>query len=739
MFYPPFLYIDPNAGLQILQQGGPFFGFLLAILGALLWPFRYLWKQFWNFFKKNRKPFFIIAAALFVTAGIAAAYCYGKASAVKTGSSARVIILGMDGLDPGIIEKMMTEGELPHFKALKDSGSYSRLQTVLPAQSPVAWSTFATGLNPGGHGLYDFLWRHTDSYMPDLALSELKSPKTLNILGMKVPLGKPRFENRRKGKTMWAYTSEAGVPTTVIHCPVTFPAEEVSGAMLSGMGVPDLLGTQGTFHFYSDNLSSAKAQGGKQVSVAVLDGRVETVFKGPRGVDGKEIEVPVEVKIDPDKNGAELRVAGETTHLKLREWSPWLRIRFSAKGISPVEGMSRFYLRSLLPEFRLYVSALNFTPENPVFPISYPNDYAKQLKDAIGDFHTLGMPHDTWALNEGAMDEEMFLEQSQAVLDEETAMLKHELPRFKDGLFVFVVETPDRVQHMFWRAVDKSHPLYSEEVASRYGSVIPDAYRKMDAILGLVMRYVDDRTTLLVLSDHGFKSFRRAVHLNSWLRDNGFLTYKEGGQGGAGREFFAGVDWQRTKAYAVGLGSIYLNLAGREKLGSVKAGAEADEVKRRIAEGLKGLKDGAAGKPVVRAVHLGEAIFEGEAASDAPDLLVGFEDGYRASWQTALGASPAAQLEDNLKKWSGDHIIDSELVPGILFSNKKIMKPNPSLYDLLPTVLSLYQIKIPGDMRGGSLFDSSGILHRVIARSPQATEAISVGPEEIASSLRSSQ
>ncbi|MGH7197799.1 MAG: alkaline phosphatase family protein, partial [Candidatus Omnitrophota bacterium] len=248
-----------------------------------------------------------------------------------------------------------------------------------------------------------------------------------------------------------------------------------------------------------------------------------------------------------------------------------------------------------------------------------------------------------------------------------------------------------------------AHPLYTVEFAQKYGGVIEDAYRQMDGLLGLVLNHVDDQTVLLVISDHGFKSFRRAVHLNSWLRDNGFLIYKEATAQKAGDEFFKDVDWSRSKAYAVGLGSVYLNQKGREKEGIVEPGAEADAVKREIARKLKELKDAKTGRGAVRAVHLGEEIFSGDAIAEAPDLLVGFEDGYRASWQTALGAAPADQIEDNLKKWSGDHIIDSTLVPGVFFSNRKVDVGNPSLYDMSPTVLSLFGIEVPADQPGRNL------------------------------------
>ncbi len=689
-------YIDPNTGFQMFSSMGPLFSMFLALLGMLLWPLRKIIKLWLHLFGK-RIALGIFVAVLIGAAAGAVFWMFQKETGKK--NMKKVIVLGMDGLDPVIMEEMMAAGKLPQFQSLKEKGSYAHLQTVSPPQSPVAWSTFATGLNPGGHGLYDFLWRHVENYMPDLALAEFKKEK-VKVLGIDTPMEKGVFVNRRQGDPFWKMTSEKGIPTTVIHCPVTFPAEKVSHAMLSGMGVPDIRGTQGTFTFYSPKQEDPKTQGGLRIQVGEnQEGVIQTVLKGPVGKGFQSVEVPMKVEISRERQEVRIEIEGKAHVVKLGNWSPWVRVVFPLDPVSRIEGMTRFYLKALSPEFQLYASPFNFTPEKPVYPISYPHDYVKKLQRAIGDFHTLGMPHDTWALNEGAMDEEMFLQQADTIVQEEVRMLKEELPKFKNGLFVFVVETPDRVQHMFWRARDKKSPLYSPELEKKYGHVIPEEYQKMDKVLGEVIPYVDEDTLLLVISDHGFKSFRRAVNINSWLRDQGFLKLKDKASGGP---FFQDVDWSQTSAFALGLGSIYINLRGREGKGIVSA-EDSAAVKRSIQEKLKALKD-ADGSPVVRQVSRSEDVFEGKQIHEAPDLLVGFEDGYRASWQTALGAVPEPILEDNIKKWSGDHILDAELVPGIFFSNKEIRKKSPSLYDIAPTILSLFGIAKGEDQKGEPLF-----------------------------------
>lgn len=691
-------YIDPGSGMQIFSSMGPVAGFLLAMLGVLFWPVLKLISLLRSLKKKSPRRFAVIMLVLFLAAAGAGGMYFLRAASV---SGEKIMILGMDGLDPEVVEQMMADGELPNFRMLKESGSYARLGTVSPPQSPVAWSTFATGLNPGGHGIYDFLWRHTENYLPDVALAVRKPVKVFKLLGLEIPYGGGGFANRRSGRTFWGETSKAGVLSTVLHCPMTFPPEKVSGEMLSGMGVPDIRGTQGTFSFYSSAGGSEKAQGGLRIPVTLHKDRIETMVRGPYDKNGKEVTVPLEILVDRDEKSIELIWEGGREVIGIHQWSPWMRFRFDVGGSHKITGMTRFYLLSLDPEFELYASAFNFTPDDPAQPISYPDDYSRKLYEAIGDYHSLGMPHDTWAMNEGVMSEEMFLEQSETILQEETAMLKKELKEFESGLFVFVIETPDRVQHMFWRAVDEQHPLYTPELAAKYGSVISDIYRRMDEILGLVMGYLDEKTTLIVMSDHGFKTFRRAVHLNSWLRNQGYLAVPRTKKDNM---LFQGVDWSRTRAYAVGIGGIFLNMKGRESKGIVEPGAEAEKIQREIARKLKQLKDGPDKIQVVRDVYRADQIYSGAAMAEAPDLLVGFEVGYRASWQTALGASPIPVMEDNLKKWSGDHINDAALVPGIFFSNRKIDVEDPTLYDFAPTILAFFGLEIPEEMQGRPLW-----------------------------------
>lgn len=621
----------------------------------------------------------------------------------------KVVVLGMDGLDPNILDKLMAEGKLPNFSKLKDTGSYRRLRTSTPPESAVAWSCFITGCNPGGHGIFGFLHRDPLTYLPYLTLADSKPPeKSVTIGDRKIPLGSSTIVSYLKGNRLWNLLSKEGIPSVIIRCPVTFPPDEIQGRMLSGFGVPDLLGTEGTFSFYTTHpgeQTKLKDMGGKIFKIEVKDSIVETNIIGPENSllkKGEKVKIPLRIEIDRENQQVTISLQGKKEVLKVGNWSKWWRVQFNFGILTRVSGICRFYLSSIEPEFGLYLSPLNFDPNRPAFPISYPKSYAKELAEEIGLYHTLGQAGETWALNEGRIDEEAALTQYYKVIREREEMLDKELKNFKEGLLFCYFGITDIIQHMFWRFMDKEHPMYDEDLANRYRDVIPQMYMYMDKVLGRTMDYIDRDTTLIVLSDHGFSTLHKAVHINAWLHKNGFLELKAGYL--ESDEFFHNVDWSRTKAYALGLGGgIYINQIWREKHGIVVPGEETEELKNEIAEKLKNLVDPETGEKVVHTVYRKEEIFHGPYTGEAPDLVVGFEKGYRTSWQTALGGTPSQIFELNKKRWSGDHLFDSTLVPGILLINRKIKVQNPDIIDLAPTILKLLGVEIPEEMDGEPL------------------------------------
>jgi predicted AlkP superfamily phosphohydrolase/phosphomutase len=609
----------------------------------------------------------------------------------------KVIVIGLDGLDPRIVEALLATGELPYLAGLLAQGGYARLASTSPAQTPVAWSSFATGTNPGGHGVFDFLRRDPETYLPQLALNRHEQ---------KNPFVPPRAVNLRRGVPVWEVLSQAGVPSTVLRCPCTYPPERVRGRMLAGMGVPDLRGGLGTSTFYTSSANVQPGEAEQLVRVHPTDGTIRTHLIGPRHPrTGADCTIPLRLEIDAAGRTVTVHSAGRPAVLTVGQgrWSDWLRVKFPVGLLQSVHGAVRFYLVQPEPNFELYASPIQFDPELPPFPISSPPDYARQLAADLGPFYTAGMVEDHGGLSNGRLDETAFLDQCQAVLAERERMMLAELPRHNEGLFFCLFDTPDRLQHMFWRFREPDHPAHRGAYDPTWAGIIEEHYRTCDAIVGRALAHADDRTLVIVLSDHGFTSFRRGVHLNGWLHAQGLLALKDGVRPGddAG-DLFRSVDWQRTRAYAVGLGGIYLNLQGREAQGSVKP-EDAPALEAELIRGLTGLTDPKQGTVAVRSVRSRRQLYAGPYAAESPDLVVQFAAGYRVSWGTALGSVAEGTFEDNVNKWSGDHLVDPSLVPGVLFVNRPFHGDGASLVDLAPTILAALGVPRGAAMEGRSL------------------------------------
>lgn len=610
----------------------------------------------------------------------------------------KTIVIGLDGLEPKLVDSLLARGELPNLARLRAAGGYSRVGTTYPAQTPVAWSTFATGVNPGGHGIFDFIRRDPKTYLPNLGLNRYEQRNAF------LP---PKAVNWRRGVTVWDLLSQAGVPSTILRCPCTYPAESLRGRLLAGMGVPDVRGGLGTSTFFT---TAANAEQGESEQLVRLEisakGPVVTQLPGPRHPrTGAHVPFQLTIHPEPAEKKVTIRSDGDPASLVvgLGQWGGWLRVKFKMGLLQSVRGLVRFYLASLTPELELYASPVNFAPEAPMFPISAPADYAGELASSIGLYYTTGMVEDHTGLDNGRFDEHAYLDQSEGVVRERERMMVHELGRFREGLFYCLFDTPDRIQHMFWRFGEPDHPANKQPPSKEMAAVIEEHYRRCDAVVGKALQHADENTLFITLSDHGFNSFRRGVHVNTWLRDNGFLTLRDGVQPGkeAG-DFLKAVDWSRSRAYALGLGGIYLNLKGREGNGIVQP-AEAGKLQTEIAERLAGLADPVHGASAVRSVRTREQVYAGPCASESPDLVVNFAAGYRTSWATALGGVPAGHFEDNTRKWSGDHIVDPELVPGVLFMNRPFDGSQAHLRDLAPTILAALGAPKGAAMEGKSL------------------------------------
>ena len=361
-------------------------------------------------------------------------------------------------------------------------------------------------------------------------------------------------------------------------------------------------------------------------------------------------------------------------------------------------GICRFYLKEISPEVEVYVTPVNIDPGRPDLPISHPVTYSIYLAKLFGPYATLGLAEDTWALNEEVLDDDAFLAQCYGNHEDRERMFFDALEKTPQGLCTCVFDTTDRVQHMFWRYLDKDHPAVRDMPQDQKPRVIQDLYDRMDNLIGRVMKQIDDQTLLLVISDHGFKSFARCMNLNAWLHQNGYLALKEGKSESG--DWFEDVDWSRTRAYTMGLNGLYLNLKGREREGIVEAGAEAEALKEDLRAKLDGLVDPASGAIGITGMFDCDAVYAGPYVDNAPDLIVGYGEGFRASWDSVMGKVTSKIFEDNLKAWSGDHCVDPRLVPGVFFSNRKIAIEKPAIVDVAPTILKLFGLELPSYFDG---------------------------------------
>ncbi len=671
-------YVGPGAGFALL---GSFFvifvTMILAGVSLLILPFRTLWR----IIKRRTKVKPLVP---------------------------RVIVVGFDGQDTRLTEKFMAEGKMPNFSRLADRGCYSRLRTTFPSITPVAWSSFSTGVNPGKHNIFDFLDRDPRTYLPRLSSAYIGSvDRFLKIGKYRIPLAKPEIRLLRKSKTFWKVLGEHNIWSTILRVPITFPPEKFYGAQLGAMCIPDLLGTQGTFFLFTTRPESeAFQEGGMRLDLKGEGDHWKGAVEGPENImvaGNPPLKLDFTLDLDREQRTGRLSIGQEQVDLEHGVLSEWVKLEFKVVPGMKVAGLTRLMLTEIDDHVTLYFSPINIEPEKPAMPISHPSFYSTYLEKRIGPYATLGLAEDTWALNEKVTDDKAFWTQSQDVEVEREKMFFTALERLRKGCLVTVFDATDRIQHMYWRYMEKGHPAAEGLDSPEYGDAIEQHYRRNDALLGRVLDRIKDDDALFVISDHGFTSFRRGVNLNAWLMEEGYLHLKEGADGT--QEWLQDVDWSKTRAYAVGLVGIFLNIKGREEHGIVGPGEDAAALKKELQQKLGGLEDAEKSEIGINEAFDTDLIYRGPYKGNAPDLLIGYNHGYRISWDCAGGKVSGTVFEDNIKAWSGDHIVDPRLVPGIFLSNYTINNDDPSIVDMAPTILALFGLPAAPHMEGTSLLD----------------------------------
>ncbi len=652
-------------------------------------------------------------------AGIVLTGCGGPGESAPAAGGAgrpqpkgRVVILGFDGVEPSIVQAMIDRGELPNFGKLSQQGAFKPLRSTIPPQSPVAWTSFTTCKNPGGHNIYDFIRRDPASRygpIPAVGTGKLEPPEFADDGSVTKPTEAVAY---RKGDSFWAVADAQGLRCKVLNVPFAFPADPMqNGIQLCGLGVPDLRGTTSTSFALSESFTPEDLEwnlaGGMRLKLN-FDGGGSSVVQipGPRHSKYKYSDpkaytsTPVKLRIDRTGGKGVAEVNGKTVELAQGTWSDWVDMTFKMTGQYTVHGLARFYPLEIGDQVRLYMTCVQFHPEHPYTAFTEPAAYSKELHQRYGLFRTIGWHYDTHALRQDRLLEDAFLEDIRQGMAFREKLTLDELDRGEFDLLISAWTATDRVGHMFWRFRDPKHPMYDPDLAEKFGQALEESYRIADNTVGRVLAKLGPDDLLMVLSDHGFESWRRGFDVNAWLEEQGYLSVenRKAAEGG----FLRGIDWDNTKAYSVGLSSMYLNISGRERFGSVGP-AQVDNLIAELKEKLAEVKDDQTGTKVFSNIYTRHD-YSGEAIAEAPDISFGYDNFHQSSKNAAKGAVGRSNFDDNLDKWSGEHASsDVARLPGILFCSRNVEATDPSILDLGVTALAYLGADVPSDFEGRDL------------------------------------
>lgn len=626
----------------------------------------------------------------------------------------RVVILGFDGVEPSIVDAMLDAGELPNLARLRDSGgAYSRLRSTTPPQSPTAWTSFATSKNPGGHGIFDFIRRDPKTYFPMVGTSKTDSA-VLNADGSLKQAA--RSEGFRVGEPFWSLADRQGLRCKVLNVPFAYPPDKLEhGLMICGLDVPDLRGTTSTCFSFSEGYAAEEMGAGVvKMPLRFADNRTQVELEAIRvgEVKGGKQErvarkVPLAFVADRTGRSVTIETGNATLTLPEGQWSEWVEWDIALSDKVSVRSISRFFVLEAGEQVRVYMTCLQFHPSSPYIPFTEPKQFSSDLSDRYGLYKTIGWAFDTHALRQDALTEDAFLEDTRQTMAWREQLTLDEIDRGDFDLLISAWTATDRIGHMFWRFRDPQHPLYTEEGAKKYGRALEESYVRMDEIVGKVASRLQPDDVLMVLSDHGFCTFRTGFNINTWLVRNGYAAIK--GQSDAETAWADGwppqiYDWARTRAYAIGLSSVYLNLKGREAQGIVDP-AEADALISEIAEKMLQVEYPETGEKVFSAIRTRKD-FSGVSMAHAPDIAPGYAVAYQSTKDTAKGSCPKDLFEPVTDKWSGEHAAtDLDAVPGMLFTNRPLSNDAPDIRDLGVTALACLGVTAPADCEGAPVIE----------------------------------
>lgn len=568
----------------------------------------------------------------------------------------KTVILGLDAFDPVLFEELHNQGLLPNLSRFIPHNQYARFTVADPPQSEVSWTSMATGLDPGGHGMFDFVHRNPATYQLSVSLLPTKD---------KAFLGR-QFVPPFNARTIFDQAVSDGYPATSLWWPATFPARPESPIKtIPGLGTPDIHGRLGAGTLFTsqidppDKIGKTRAVGLQRLSPSHYQG----LFPGPLRRSDQETNLPLEVRLD-GHDQARCQVGKQTIDLKRGQWSSILELSFKTSFLYSAKALTRLILTETSPEVRLYALPLQLHPLHSPWHYATPRPFIKQTWKQRGPFLTLGWPQDTNGLEDGCLDDQQFLSLCDMIFATRQGIFLDQVDRFDEGVLAAVFDSLDRIQHMFWQ----NRPEVVQAWYIRLDSLVAQVEQRLAA-------HGRQDVRLIVVSDHGFANFDYKVNLNRWLVDNGYLKPDSESEGD-----LKNVDWSRSQAYALGLNSLYLNRLGREGQGVV-AEADVDDLSRKIRSELLAWR-GPDGRPVVEQVRLQAEAFHGPLSKYGPDLLLGYAPGYRASAETGLGFRPTETIEVNRDHWNGDHCMHAAAVPGVIFASSGLQDfPRPAFAD----------------------------------------------------------